>query len=94
MKTQQELKDFGREFISWWRSNRKLVSEMFQEIIHPQLIMRHYYLFFSQSICIMGACGQCSGEGDTLYEAIENFNTQKKCLHISMEHLLNGGLDE
>ncbi len=30
--------DFTREFISWWRSNRKLVSEMFQKTIPSQLV--------------------------------------------------------
>ncbi len=57
-------------------------------------MMKHNYSFFSQSICMMGVCGQCSGEGDTLYGAIKNFNTQIRCLYVSMEHLLGGWLDK
>ena len=56
--------------------------------------MKHNYSFFSQSICMMGACGQCSGEGDTLYRAIRNFSIQIRCLRVSMEHLLGGWLDK
>ncbi len=56
--------------------------------------MKHNYSFFSQSICTMGACGQCSGTGSTLYKAIRNFNSQKECLLVNIEYILNGGLDK
>ncbi len=57
-------------------------------------MMKHSYSFYSQSICMMGACGQCSGEGYTLYEAIRNFGPQIGGMIVSIEHVLSGWLDK